>query len=252
MRQKEKEGLNLKAQTPTVLDMSQNAQILLEGSYLYFEKEHNYSQEDFKLLSLPDQQCFQFYSEILTRMETGEFLKILVKYEMNQQFYPIFSQVEKSIGSRYAVESMKIDMQKQELLYTFQTSQGSQEFKRPVNSKHYLASPAVCTAAVSSLTRKFDATERTAITLLSSENEWSYSKPPTEKILYAEFKTRDLDFKLHGNSLSASHLCLYEHDTEAGVTEIPADLYLSKHYNVPYQVTHGDLRYVIKSLKKNS
>jgi hypothetical protein len=233
--------------------MTQNAEIFLEGSYLYYQKDVNYSQENFKLVHLPDAQSYHFYAEILSRIETGEFLKILVRYEMNSHFIPLFVRIEKSIGNRYALETYKVDVTNMQLYYTFQDSRTTQEFKRTVSAKHYLTSPAVCTSAVFTLTRKFDATGRTPVVLVSTDNEWSYQGPPSDKIIHAEFKSRDLsDFKLHGNSLSAGHLCLYEYDSSHPSLEDPVELYLSKHYSVPYQLNHGDQKIIIKHLKKNN
>lgn len=232
--------------------MTTTAEILLEGSYLYYQKDVNYSQENFKLVQLAENQNYHVYAEILSRLETGEFLKILVRYEMNQHFTPHYVRIEKSIGNKYALESYKIDPVTQELHYTFQNSQMTQDFKRSFNIKHYLSSPAISTAGMFSMTKKFDATGRTAVVLLSSDNDWTYTGPPTEKILYADFKVRDMDdFKLHGNALTASHLCLYESDSSTISSESPVDLYLSKHYSIPYQLQQGDLKVVIKNLKKN-
>jgi hypothetical protein len=232
--------------------MSPKAEILFEGTYLYFQKDVNYSQENFKLISLPETQTFQIYAEIVSRIETGEFLKIIVRYEMNQHFVPNMARIEKSIGNRYAQEIYKIDTAIQELHYTFQNSQTTQEFHKPFNSKHYLTSPALSTAGLFTLTKKFDPTGRTAVVLLSSENEWTYLGPPTEKIVYVDFKVRNMeDFKLHGNALTASHLCLYEQDSSASSSAPPVDLFISKHFGIPYQLLQGDLKIVIKNLKKN-
>lgn len=233
--------------------MSENAEILLEGSYNYFQKDLNYSQENFKLVHLPETQSFHVYAEILSRIETGEFLKILVRYEMNQHYIPLFVRIEKSIGSKYAQETYKIDPVAQELHYTFQNSQSTQEFNKVINAKHYLSSPAVSTAAMFSLSKKFDATGRTPVIMISSENDWTYNGPPTDKVVYAEFLTREmLDYKLNNAPLSASHLCLYEFDSAHPGAEQPVELFLSKHFNVPYQLVHGDLKINIKNLKKNN
>lgn len=233
--------------------MSTNAEIILEGSYLYYQKDLNYSQENFKMVHLPESQSYHIYSEVLSRIETGEFLKIIVRYEMNQSFVPLLVRIEKSIGNKYAQEVYKIDPATMELHYTFQNSNSTQEFKRAVNSKHYLTSPAVSTSAIFTLSRKFDASGRTPIVLISSENDWTYEGPPTEKVVFGEFKSRELnDFKLNGTQLSASHLCLYEMDSMHVGVEQPVDLYLSKHYSIPYQLEHGDQKIVIKNLKRSS
>lgn len=232
--------------------MSESAEILLEGSYLYFQKDVNYSQENFKLVQMSESQSYHVYAEILSRIETGEFLKILVRYEMNQHFIPNMVRIEKSIGNKYAQEIFRLDTSTQELHYTFQNSQMTQEFTKIVNSKHYLTSPAVSTAAMFSLSKKFDATGRTPVVLISSNNDWTYSAPPTEKVIYAEFKTREMqDYKLNNAVLSASHLCLYESDGAHGESDA-VDLYLSKHFAIPYQLVSGDQKINIKNLKRNN
>lgn len=232
--------------------MTQNAEILLEGSYLYYEKDQNYSQENFKLVSFSEGQGYHIYAEILSRVHTGEFLKVIVRLEMNTQFIPLLVRIEKSIGNKYAQELYVADTTTQELHYTFQTSNFSQDFTRPFSSKHYLTSPAVCTAALFTLSRKFDATGRTPVVLISSNNDWTYQGPPTEKVVYAEYLSRELsDFKLHGNSLPVAHLCLYEFDSTHAIAEAPLEIFLSKHYAIPYQLLHGDQKIVIKNLKKN-
>lgn len=235
------------------MTMPIKAEIILEGSYHYYDKATTYSQENFKLVFHSEDQSYHINAEILSRIETGEFLKIIVHYEMNSQFVPYLCRIERSIGNKYAQELYKIDQTNLELLYTFQNSQITQDFKRSINAKHYLTSPAVSTAAIFSLTKKFDATVRTPVTILSSDNDWTYSGPPTEKVIYAEFKTRELsDFKLDGSTLSASHLCLYEFDSSHATAEQPVELFLSKHYSIPYQLIQGDQKIVIKNLKKNT
>lgn len=230
----------------------QNPIIILEGSYNYYQGDVNYSQENFKLVHLPSQQIYQIYAEILSRFETGEFLKVLVQLEMSKNFTPYFVRIEKSIGNRYAQELYKLDLLNLELQYTFQNSQETQHFKRNISAKHYLTSPAVSTCALFTLSRKLDASGRTPITLVSSENEWDYEGPPGDKIIYADYKARDLgDFKLNGATLPASHLCLYESDASQNISDEPVNLYLSKHYAIPYELTHSDRKIVIKNLRKN-
>lgn len=233
--------------------MSTNTEIILEGSYLYYRKEVNYSQENFKMLHSPETQSYHVYAEILSRIETGEFLKIMVQYEMNNHFHPTQVRIEKTLGKRYAQELYQFDLHAQSLKYTFQTSEKSQEFTRPLSAKHYLTSPAFSTSAIFTLTKKFDATGRTAVAFLGSDNDWSYAKPPEEKIVYAEFKTREMpDYKVNNASLSASHLCLYEFDTSSAAVEAPVDIYVSKHFGIPYELVQGEQRIVIKNLKKNA
>jgi hypothetical protein len=171
---------------------------------------------------------------------------------MNTYFVPYFCRIEKSIGSKYAQEIYQVDLPKMELHYTFQNALGSQEFRRNIGARHHLTSPAISTSGLFALTRKFDATERTSITLISSPNNWSYQGPPIDKTIYAELKSHELsDFQLNGNSLSAGHMCLYEFDSSLARSETPVEMFLSKHFSIPYKLVHGDQMMVIKNLKKH-
>lgn len=232
--------------------MALNVNILLEGSYFYFEKGTNYSQENFKLIQLTDKQNYQVISEVLSRIETGEFLKINVLYEMNAQFLPLHVRIEKSIGNNYALENFKVDNHAGQLHYTFQTATAQQEFHRPITTRHYLAAPSFATSCLFTLSKKFDATGRTSVTFLSSGNDWSYQSPPNEKIVYAEWKLKDMDdFSIGGSSLSASHLLVYQNDSTNADIEQPVSFYVSKHFGIPYQMTHGDREIRVQNLKKN-
>ncbi len=227
-------------------------EILFDGSYLYFDKEINYSQENFKFVHIPDVQNYHVYSEILSRTETGEFLKILVRYEMNSHFIPYLVRIEKSMGKLYAEEVFKIDPNEHELHYTFKNSHSSQEFKRPHNAKHYLTTPSFATTALFTLSKKFDPTGRTPVVFVASQNEWEYLGPPTEKIVYVDLLARELtDFKLNNKELSASHFGLFENDANQHSNEEPVNLYVSKHYAIPYQLLNGEQKIMIKTLKKH-
>jgi hypothetical protein len=226
-------------------------EIPLEGSYQYFEGDRHFADENFKLVYFPNVQNYHMYAEILSRQETGEFLKIFTRLEMNHNFVPHFARIEKSLGNKYALETYTADHAKSELQYTFQTPQDTQEFKRALTPRHFLTTPAICNTAIFTLSKRFDLNEKKPITLVTSENEWSYSSPPSEKTIYGEFKTKDFkDFQIQGKTFSASHFCLYESNSLNNSADA-VELFLSKHYNVPYQLSHGNLRMTINSLKRN-
>jgi hypothetical protein len=232
--------------------MPTNANLLLEGSYLYFQDEVNYSQENFKLFQFTEGGGYLLQSEILSRLDTGEFLKVIANLQMNQNYIPIGVKTERSIGNRYAMEEMSTDSATQTLTYRFQDSSGSeQNLTKPHNTKHYLTSPSVATAAIFSLSKRFDATGCTPVTLITTTNYWDFESPPTEKLIFAEFQGREAEeLKINNQLLAATHLRLFDHDHSTGGAERPVDLYLSKHFAIPYQLTHGNLRVSVKSLRR--
>ncbi|MGE3611187.1 MAG: hypothetical protein AB7I27_16465 [Bacteriovoracaceae bacterium] len=230
--------------------MSQKAEILLEGTYLYFQGETNYCQEEFKLVQFPDTQALHIYSEILSRLETGEVLKILVRLEMGQHYNPHFLRIEKSMGKKYVQEIFKVDAQTQELHYSFQNTQTNQEFSRPIGPRQHLVSPAFATAGLFTLSKKLDTTNRTPTIFLSSPNEWDYQGPPSEKIVHVEKSSELSEFKVGAAQVTASHFKLYESDSSHKDTESPVELFISKHHGIPYQLLHDDQKIVVKTLKK--
>lgn len=230
--------------------MPDTAQILLEGSYLYFDKDNQYSQENFKLAQMNEQQ-FHIYSEILSRTPNGEFLKVLVRYEMNHQFIPLYVRVEKSIGNKYAAETFKIESLTHELHYEYKTSSEHQEFKKPLSSKHYLSSPAFATSTIFTLTKKFDPALRTPVHFVGPANDWAYQGPPQDRIVWVEYRAREVDYHVGHTKLLSSHLTMSELENPSDKDESPVELFVSKHFGIPYQLTHGDLKIVIKNLKKN-
>ncbi len=233
--------------------MSQFSDLVLEGSYLYYEKDSSFSEENFKFFQSAENQSFSVKAEVLSRVESGELLKILINYEMDNHFHPLQVKIERSIGNMYSQELYRVDSADQQLYYTFQNSEMTQEFTRSISTKHYIAAPAVSTSAFFTLSKKFDATGRTPINFISTDNEWTYTAPPTEKIVYAEYKFREAsDFKLDGATLPANQLCLYEFDSMNSYAEQPVDLFLSKHYSLPYQMSHGNQKIIIKKLKKHA
>ena len=169
---------------------------------------------------------------------------------MNHHYIPIHIRVEKTLGHQHAVETYAIDTTEQELLYTFQSGQSKQEFKRALNAKHHLTTPSFATSGFFTLSKKFDQTGRTPLIFVSSPNEWTYTGPLDEKIVYGEYRPRE-EFKIKDKPLEANHLCLFEQNVSDPKVDIPVDLWISHHHAIPYELIQGDQKIVVKNLKKN-
>jgi hypothetical protein len=225
--------------------------ILVEGSYIYYESGQQYSQEEFKFAQLPESQIYFLHSEIISRIETGEFLKIIVRHELNSHFYPQFVRIEKFLGPHYSLETIKIDAHQHQLQYSFKNHEGEQNFTKTANAKQYLTSPAFASSCFFSLTKKFEATGRTAINLVGTTSEWTYQGPPEESIIYSEIQNRETTTFIHHNSTyPATRLTMYESDLSQN-SETPIDFILSKHFAIPYSMEFGTQKIEIKNLKKN-
>ncbi len=231
--------------------MGEQILIVVEGEYNYVEKERNYCQETFKLTHNIESGHYILYSEIFSRMDSGELLKVNVRFEMNQFYVPVDVKITRSLGKRFAQETFLLDTAAQSLHYNFQNDTDSQDFIMPASNKHFITSPAFAASTFFTLSKRFDATGRTAVAMISSKNIWTYEAPPEDQIIYADFQTRELtDYKINKTELSAMLLHLYNGDANSIYQEDPVQLYLSKHFNIPYQLIHGDQQILVKSLKK--
>jgi hypothetical protein len=227
------------------------AEILLEGNYNYYSGQNSYCQENFKLVRNLEQGSFQIHAEVLSRIESGELLKILVKYEMNQAFLPVMARIERSLGPHYSHELFTVDLSTHELHYTFENSGQSQEFKAPFNIKHYLSTPALSTSCLFLQSKKLDATSRTPVTFVSSSNVWKYEAPPFERVIFAESLVHEgSEIEIGGKALNATQVQFYEESASNPQVDVPAQFFISKHFSIPYQMIQGDLRIEIEQLKK--
>ncbi len=233
--------------------MITSSELIIEGSYNYLQGNKLYSIENFKLSRRLESHFFFFEAEVLSRIETGEFLKIKVFYELNQNMTPVAMKIEKSLGEKYSLETFEVSPVAHELTYKFTSEGKTKSLTKNHSVKHYLSSPAVCTSAVFSLTKKFDSTGKTPVILVAGHQSWQIDyAQPIESTLFAEYNNREtIELNIAGQSLEAQSLSLFENDSLALVgQESKVELMLSKHYSIPYQLIDKDLRVDIKFLKR--
>lgn len=233
--------------------MTMNAEIVVEGSYNYFQTEKLYSTENFKLYRKLEAQTLFFDAEILSRIETGEFLKIKVFYELSSNFTPIAMKIERSLGDRHSIEKFEIASHEQLLHYEYITDKDSFKISKHHSPKHYLSSPAVCTSAAFTLSKKIDATDRTPIILVCGHDSWdSFKARPVENMIYAQLNIREsTELELNGQFLQAQSLLLYPQDSSIiSKSGEQVELLLSKHFAIPYKLLHKGLKIEIKELKR--
>ena len=228
--------------------MSDKPEIIVEGTYNYLDHEHNYAQENFKMLQFFEKQTYQFRSEVLARNDMGEFLKVLVNLDLNSQFFPTSMRVEKSQGRKYSLETFSTEHM--EFKYKFQNKEKEQDHQKVWNARNYLTSPASCTSTLFSLTKKWDPTGRTPVTLVSSANQWDYEGPPQEKNVFVEYKTSDVSkVSIQGTDYVASHLAVYENDSSSMSIEEPVNFFINKQYGFPYRIESGTRKIELANLK---
>lgn len=232
--------------------MARDKEKLYEGTYLYYRDGQNYSQENFTVESLTEPLGYLYHSEILSRVDTGEFFKMLVSYEVNKFYVPQSVVMEKSLGEKYAKESYSFDVNNQILRYTFKTENTENTVERPFGAKHYIAAPSFLTSCLFTLTRKIDTTTRTPVVFITAANSWDFIGMPEDKVLYTELKTHDADdISIGGAPLTASKFAMFDQNSQTGVNTPIAHFWVSKHLGIPYQMEDvNGIRITVKRLKR--
>jgi hypothetical protein len=226
---------------------------MFDGSYNYLDKGVHYSQENFTVVKHPLRNEIIFKSEILSRVSTGEFLKINVTYEVNMYWAPQKVIIEKSLGPNTATEIFIADNDAQMLNYEFTNNTGTHKFSKNIVTRYQIATPAICCSMISSMIKKLDSHSRSSSILVTSQNNWEYVAPITDQSIFMEYKVHEqTDLNINGQNLSAVKCLVFQHDVlERAEDEVPTTFYLSKHIGIPYQVEHGDLLIQIRYLNKN-
>lgn len=225
---------------------------ILEGKFLYFKDGNQYS-EEFFTLEREDKTNgnFTFSSEILSRVQTGEFLKIYTDYELTSKMDPLNAKVTRSLGKNKSTERYYIDQKDKIVTYTFDGRDGYNDFEKIVNGKFHIATPSFCTSALMTLMRKIDPVQRTPYLVLSSQNIWEYTGPFEESLVFVELKSHEPEtIVVNNNELTATLCHFFEDDRDSKIPAEPSAFYLSKHFSIPYKaIFQGGIEIRVQKLK---
>jgi uncharacterized protein YacL (UPF0231 family) len=220
--------------------MKESLENLFEGTYQYFLNKENYSQENFRVSQNEESKHLLYHSEIMSRVETGEFFKLLVDYEVNQFYAAQKIVIEKSLGTRWAKETYEIDQNNQLMQYSFQTKQSTEKIQRNYSPKHFIVVPTFLTSALFTFTRKIDTSSRTAVTFISSPNEWEFAGPPQDKILFIELRAHNSDeLAIAGTEMVCSQFEIFEEDSLSKASKNSASLFVSKQFGIPVKLVES-------------
>ncbi|MBL7665903.1 MAG: hypothetical protein JNM93_12280 [Bacteriovoracaceae bacterium] len=225
---------------------------LFDGHYRYLKDGNEYSQEIFSVTKNLDAKTIIYSSEILSRVSTGEFLKIKCHYEVNSSWNPTKVNVIKSLGNEFADELYEYDTSSQILKYTFLSDGPAHQVERAIGGKFHISTPAVLTSLLFTMQKRYNSVSRNQYYTVVSVNDWIYEGAPEDRFIYLEYKTGEKEeLKINGQSLSSTKCMLYEHDSIHNVKENPVIYYQSKHIGIPYKADLGEgIEVVISNLKE--
>lgn len=221
---------------------------IFRGCYNYFRDGQIYSEETFELFKDTKELNIVFQSQILSRVTTGELLKVEVEYVANKDWIPVKVSVQKNLGRDSVEETYKLDIKANHLSYVLKSKHSKDKQTMTTPPRFHISTPTAATCMLFFLSKKFDATTRNYYTVISSKNQWAYEHPlevktyALEKIgLGAEAVT------INENEVQAMKYRLMEDVKEeqlnpkgkkdAEIIKPPSlTVYLSRHYAIPYRI----------------
>tara|TARA_B100001971_G_scaffold215182_1_gene259151 strand:+ start:98264 stop:98995 length:732 start_codon:yes stop_codon:yes gene_type:complete len=211
---------------------------ILEGKFNFIKDKNTYCEEFFKLFQDSSPQGnYTFNSEILSRVETGEFLKIYVDYELSYQFEPISVRIKRSLGAKKSTERYVINQKDKTVHYSLNSKLGSGEFEKVINNKFHISTPSFASNLAMTQHRKPDPVHRTPYAVITSPNIWKYEAPFIEGMVHVELvnsEPRAIKMRT-GHEVQAIHFKLFDEDRLSNPHGQGHDFYLSKYFQIPYK-----------------
>lgn len=216
-------------------------ELILEGKYNYLKNKQTYCEENFEVKHQETTKGdFIFNAEVLSRSHTGEFLKVEVSYLTSYDFFPKKVVVKRFMGGRESCETFDIDGANKSLEYFFFDGNDTHRSTKPINGNFQIASPAFSTSMLMTLKKNLDSVQRNHYTIISSKNVWSFDAPLFDKDIYIEvIDLKPVTIKAGEGNLKATHCAILEKNDAGSVSSDGDQIYLSKHFSIPYKGIFG-------------
>jgi len=214
---------------------------VLEGRFDYFERDQPYSEERFSLFEDLDDGSLKYESDLLTRVDSGEFLKIHCTYITSSKYLTRKVTMIKTLGAEEVTEIFTPNFHDQILHYQFSAKGGeTRDERKEVPGKYHIATPATVSSILFSQTKRSSALGRDRFVLVSSPNIWSYQDFPSHNNIYIERAHEKAIITLNDNNLESVKFSVFNQDTNAKQQDPPTIFYVSKHFSIPYMVEGQD------------
>lgn len=222
------------------------------GSYNYYRHNNIYSEETFEVYRERQDNSLAFFSDIHSRVATGELLTVHVDIKATKEFIPSFVKVERALGEAFVTETYTYQKSNSTVIYTFQSKHETQELEIPTNPKFHVATPAACSSMLFLKSKKEDTTAKNFYNLIQSNNRWKFESEPIVKMVALQrVGTTTENIQIDGQTVPSTHYRMFE-DINADNKILPPAIkvFTSKFFTIPYIIRSDDgTRIQIKSLK---
>ena len=216
---------------------------LYRGAYKYLRNENMYCEENFEVFKDRKDVGMNFVVQLLSRVSTGEFLKISIDYTINKNYIPQHVTIHRSLGNEKVVESYEFDNKQNKLTYTFKNKDETHKDVLSTGPIFHIATPCVCTSMLFLKSKKFNTTGKNHYTIYNGQNQWTYEGPPQTKNISVEKTSQGVEnLSIDGNNLQATQYKIFEDLNDSNEEENRPFIrtYTSSHLTIPYMVRTED------------
>ena len=213
------------------------------GVYLYSHRSNGYSEEEFEVYSSGQGATMAFFSNIYTRVATGEMLHLYVDYIVSRDYLPQMVLVEKKLGDNQTSEIYRYDREKGQVDYYFISGKEKKQYSIDSTSNFHIATPSAASSMLFIKLRKESDQGQSSHALIGSRNRWYFKAVPSPSSVLVKRPPRDTDnFRISNDVLPAFCYNIYEGlDTQAGPNKIPpVKVYISRYARIPYKIKTTD------------
>ncbi len=226
-------------------------EVLLKGSYDYRNNDNIYCQEKFQVQRNLSELTTEFVSESLSRVSTGEMLKIKVNYTIGKDWIPKSVMIDRSLGINHVIETFECNQRTNKLQYTFMdiAEKKVDEYETSTPPRFHISTPTVASGFLFIMSKKFDNTGDNNYTLIGSSNRWEF----VDKLIQKNIAMRKLDhldenIKVEGANFQGTwyRIRSVENTDEFSVANIESsehdyvEIMLSKYITIPLSIKQPD------------
>lgn len=236
---------------------------LYRGAYNYYHDSVPYTEETFQVFREKKELRFHYDSEVITRVASGEILKINVNYVITKDWLPNFVQISKSLGTNYVVEKFSYNPRKNFLRYTFESTHDKKDDTFTTPPRFSIQTPSVASSMIFLNSKKIDQTARNYFHVFYSQNEWRYEdKIKSKNHVLERAKIGEVDtIKVGTANLQAIEYVMSQEevlddkkkeqkdpslkgDEASGLKQNSLVIYMSKHMSIPYKIIQNPNTYI--------
>jgi len=220
---------------------------IFRGAFNYFRGNYLFGEESFEVFKDEKDMSLTFVSELLSRAQTGELLKINCTYTMNKDFNPSHVLIQRTLGTKTATEEFTI--KSNNMKYFLRSGDDVVERDLTTPPKFFIAAPVTGGSLMFIPQKKMDASNKTFYTIFVSHNTWEFSKEiESTSIVIEKVGLTSEKITIDGQEVDATRYRFYDQEEMSQLMKTKKEaatpnyllLFMSKHLAIPYVVENKD------------